>query len=222
MKKTQEKWTAIGCIITFFGIIGKYSDVSNGAQSVLKIGEYLNITEEMLYNFCISIGFLTLIYVVSLIYEKIKESGFFEQKVGDTSISDAVDYVVNGSRFGNTLSGNKKPVKAQENIEGEFYNKKIFLFGIKQGCHSSQKINIADVKNLSFQPLFEKNGYIREFDAFNRLKDLRIVDPNNNNKVIFSDIAVNKRQLEAIWKSNGRYGYQLFKRLSDFQMPFIP
>ncbi|MFN3701164.1 MAG: hypothetical protein ACK4VI_06545 [Alphaproteobacteria bacterium] len=112
MKKTQEKWTAIGCIITFFGIIGKYSDVSNGAQSVLKIGEYLNITEEMLYNFCISIGFLTLIYVVSLIYEKIKESGFFEQKVGDTSISDAVDYVVNGSRFGNTLSGNKKPVKA--------------------------------------------------------------------------------------------------------------
>lgn len=130
-----------------------------------------------------------------------------EKKIGDVCASDAVNYIMNGSYEGKSITGNQRPLWAWKALEHKFEKGELDFFAMPRGLAVHVKITKNCIKGLEFDPSFTKQNYVGVRDVYESLKDVKIIDPSNKKEIKYSNIAVSKIDMLKNWKSNSRVLY---------------
>lgn len=190
-----------GAIYAIASSLGKISDATQGAAMLLGLGNYLNITYDLFYNFGLATGLVIILYILSevmtFIWKKKYLQHFYSNLTGvpDVTIVDALSYINYGSKYGNTITHDAKDIWSWEALKNKFEEGKICFFGTTKNSAKHIKITHNQMKK-------QKKSFSFTTKSRKEIKEVMIVDDNNETELI--NLSVRKRDVKKVFTPNNQ------------------
>ena len=199
-------------IFSFVGWMGaKLLKLFGAMDMAMNLKEFMELIDGTPINWEALYFYVFLLCLVSLIYtnwyffeKKINEISEEINKSGDKNMPDSVSYIIYESYFGETLDGYRKHEWAWATLKEAIEKKRIDLFGLRKGSFLPSRIKKKDIKNLQFRPKYKyKSGFDRK--ETEGLVDVKIIDPEKEEEVVFEKLSVRDKDLKKIWKPHYKH-----------------
>jgi hypothetical protein len=184
-KKFKPLWEFCGFISFLWGGIGMITN-SGGIL-------FLNITYEFIYSGLLAIGIVTISFVFTefCFYLYNNRENLFKQP--DTSIQEALDYIVNYSRLGKSLQSNQHgrndAVKA---LKSSILSNKINLYGTNDLNPLPKKIKPKEINNDNLEMLY--------VEVHNNVEAISYISHGEEKNELYKNLLIPLKQLEKQFK----------------------
>lgn len=184
-----KKYIPFGAFAGIYGAIGMVTDTT---KFLFSYGDSIFISYAFIYSGLIAIGTLTFLWCLSEIipyaYKKIKSLKIEP----DTSIKEALEYIIEESAFGKSLPSNQHGRDDAINaLKSCIFNKKIHLFGTNHKNPVPVKISTKEVNKNNLEIMYVKNNTLSY-----SLIEISYVSIGDTKSVLYKNLLIPLKQLK--------------------------
>lgn len=183
-----KRYIPVGAIAGLWGVLGLVTDTT---QFIFTYKDNIQISYSLIYSLLVAIGIVTLLYICSELFPWIYKQIRLLKTVPDTSIKEALEYIIDNSCFGKSLlqnqHGRDDAIKAFKDL---IFKKRITLYGTNASNPLPTKIDISEIKNDQLIIIYEDGGH--------SMLDIAYISSKHDGKgeELYKNLSIPLKQLE--------------------------